>query len=125
MGDLDPPDEDFAGEDSDRLPTCTAASVTGSIVVRTTEQGLPLGIRIEAAELYGKDPMQLAGEVLRLCQRSANRAGLARRKQLAEAGISAASLAHSGLPTEAELARQEIVEEQDYDTEPQSWLRSI
>jgi len=34
-------------------------------------------------------------------------------------------LAMTGLPTEQEVARQEIIEEQEYETEPQSWLRSV
>ncbi|ATL65749.1 hypothetical protein [Nocardia terpenica] len=104
--------------------TFTAESLTGAIVVRTTEQGLPTGISVERSEL-ARDPAQLAGEILRLCQRSANRAGLARRAQLAAAGMTPEALALTGLPTEADVARQEIVEEQDYDTEPQSWLRSV
>ncbi|MFE4455843.1 hypothetical protein ACFROC_00665 [Nocardia tengchongensis] len=100
------------------------ANTSGSIRVRTTNQGLPLAVKVEAAELH-RDSAQLAGEVLRLCQKAANRAGLALRKQLEEAGLDAAGLARTGLPTEADVARQEIVEEQDYDTEPQSWLRSV
>ncbi|MET7768680.1 hypothetical protein [Nocardia sp. NPDC005366] len=102
----------------------TASSLTGSIVVRTTEQGLPVGISVEAAELR-RDPHALAAEVLRLCQKSAKRAGLARRNQLAAAGFDPALLAATGLPSEAEVAAAEIVEEQEYDTEPQSWLRSV
>ncbi|MEV6771290.1 hypothetical protein AB0N05_21985 [Nocardia sp. NPDC051030] len=105
-------------------PSVTAASSNGAIRVRTTEQGLPLAVKIDPAELH-RDPTQLAAELLRVCQRAANRAGLARRKQLEEAGMSAAGLARTGLPTEADVARQEIVEEQDYDTEPQSWLRTV
>lgn len=105
-------------------PSVATATFTGSIRVRTTEQGLPLAIKVDPAELH-RDPAQLAGEVLRLCQKAANRAGLALRKRLEEAGLGAEGLARTGLPTEADVARQEIVEEQDYDTEPQSWLRSV
>ncbi|WP_067695652.1 hypothetical protein [Nocardia jejuensis] len=105
-------------------PSVTSANPSGSIRVRTTEQGLPLAVKVESAELH-RDPTQLAGELLRVCQRAAARAGLAKRKQLEEAGMSAAGLARTGLPTEADVARQEIVEEQDYDTEPQSWLRTV
>lgn len=102
----------------------TAVSLTGSLSVRTTEQGLPLGVRVDAEELRG-DPQRLAGEILRLCRQSANRAGLQRRNQLRDAGFSADMLALTGLPTEAEVARQEIIEEQEYETQPQSWLRSV
>ncbi|MFF2552656.1 hypothetical protein ACFVUS_16740 [Nocardia sp. NPDC058058] len=102
----------------------TIANPYGSIKLRTTEQGIPLAVKVDAAELH-RDPAQLAGEVLRLCQRAAARAGLAKRKEYEEAGMSPEMLARTGLPTEADVARQEIVEEQDYDTEPQSWLRTL
>lgn len=104
--------------------TVDVANVTGSIRVRTTPQGVPLAVKVESAELH-RDSQQLAGEILRLCQKAANRAGLQLRKQLEEAGLDAESIARANLPTEADVARQEIVEEQDYDTEPQSWLRSV
>ncbi|MRH88642.1 hypothetical protein GFY24_14515 [Nocardia sp. SYP-A9097] len=112
---------DAAGQD---WASVTAASPSGAIRMKVTEQGLPLAVKVDAAELH-RDPSQLAAEMLRLCQRAAARAGLAKRKQLQEAGMSAAALARTGLPTEADVARQEIVEEQDYDTEPQSWLRTV
>ncbi|MEU3010760.1 hypothetical protein [Nocardia asteroides] len=102
----------------------SASSLTGAIAVRTTEQGLPVGITVDADQLR-RDPADLAAEILRLCQKSAKRAGLARRNQLAAAGFDPALLAATGLPTEAEVAAAEIVEEQDYDTEPDSWLRSV
>ncbi|MBF6133803.1 hypothetical protein IU501_12425 [Nocardia otitidiscaviarum] len=106
------------------IATFTAATFSGSIKVRTTEQGLPMAIRVNPAELH-RDPSQLAAEVLRLCQRSAARAGAERRKQLEEAGVSAETLQLSGLPTEADVARLELVEEQEYETEPQSWLGTV
>ncbi|WP_040731518.1 hypothetical protein [Nocardia tenerifensis] len=101
-----------------------ATSLTGSIAVRTTEQGLPLGIKVDQDQLR-RDPATLAAEILRLCKQSANRAGLARRAQLREAGFTSEMLAMTGLPTEEEVARQEIIDEQEYETEPQSWLRSV
>lgn len=102
----------------------TAHSLTGSIRVRTTEMGLPLAVSVERDQLH-RDPDALAGEILRLCKRSAARAGLERRRQLREAGFTAEMLRLTGLPTEEEVARQELAEEQEYDTEPQSWLRSV
>ncbi|MBF6087103.1 hypothetical protein IU438_17360 [Nocardia cyriacigeorgica] len=102
----------------------TATSRTGAIAVRTTEQGLPVGISIERTELRG-DPTALAAEVLRLCKQAASRAGLARRAQLEQAGVAEDMLALMGLPTAAEVAAQEMADEQDYDTEPRSWLRSV
>ncbi|MFC9966141.1 hypothetical protein [Nocardia ignorata] len=109
----------------DEFPTeFVSTSMTGAISVRTTENGLPLGLRLEPDQLR-RDPAQLAAEVLRLCKQSANRAGMARREQFRAAGMSPEMLALTGLPTEEEVARQEIIDEQDYDTEPQSWLRSV
>ncbi|KAA8886395.1 hypothetical protein F3087_23195 [Nocardia colli] len=114
--------EDDAGQE---FPTeFVVTSLTGSIAVRTTEQGLPLGIKLDQDQLR-RDPQALAAEILRLCKQSANRAGLARRTQLREAGFTSEMLAMTGLPTEQEVARQEIIEEQEYETEPQSWLRSV
>ncbi|WP_330252269.1 hypothetical protein OG874_40315 [Nocardia sp. NBC_00565] len=101
-----------------------ATSRSGAISVRTTEQGLPLGISIEAAELR-RDPQGLAAEVLRLCKQAANRAGMARRAELAAAGVPADMLALTGLPTAEDVASQEFVEEQEYETEPDSWLREV
>ncbi|WP_280234049.1 hypothetical protein [Nocardia cyriacigeorgica] len=111
--------------EQDRGPAeWSATSRTGAIAVRTTEQGLPVGISIERAELRG-DPDALAAEVLRLCTQAANRAGLARRAQLEQAGLTEDMLALMGLPTAAEVADQEMADEQDYDTEPASWLRPV
>lgn len=111
------PEPDFPAE-------FTAATVTGSIVVRTSEMGLPLGITVEPDQLR-RDPDQLAAEILRLCGQSAARAGLARREYLKAAGYSPEALALTGLPTEREVAAAEIVAEQEYENEPQSWLHSI
>ncbi|WP_280312482.1 hypothetical protein [Nocardia abscessus] len=101
-----------------------ATSVTGSISVRTTEMGLPLGVKVDSDQLR-RDPEVLAGEILRLCKQAANRAGLARRAHLQQLGFTSEMLALTGLPTEQQVARQEIIDEQEYDTEPQSWLRSV
>ncbi|WP_319944842.1 hypothetical protein [Nocardia macrotermitis] len=102
----------------------TAANRTGSISVRTTEQGLPLGISVDKAELR-RDPGALAAEVLRLCKQAANRAALARRAEFEAAGVDSAALHRMGLPTPAEVAQSELVEEDEYETEPESWLRSV
>ncbi|MGK8520571.1 hypothetical protein ACRS6B_02950 [Nocardia asteroides] len=92
--------------------------------MRTTEMGLPVAVEVDADQLR-RDPDALAGEILRLCKQAANRAGLARRVQLQQLGFTPEMLALTGLPTEQQVARQEIIEEQEYDTEPQSWLRSV
>lgn len=105
-------------------PSVSAVSRTGSIRMRVTEQGIPLAVKIEPAELH-RDPQHLAAEMLRMCRRAADLAGLEQRKRMEAAGMNASTLALMGLPTEADISRQEIVEEQDYDTEPQSWLRTV
>ncbi|GAB2562286.1 hypothetical protein [Nocardia heshunensis] len=102
----------------------TLSSRTGSIVVTTTEQGLPRAISVERDQLRG-DPELLAADILRLCRQSAARAGTERRAQLAAAGLAPELLALTGLPTVAEVTRQEYAEEQEYETEPDSWLRPI
>ncbi|WP_245650372.1 hypothetical protein [Nocardia harenae] len=101
----------------------TASTLTGSISVRTTEHGLPLGVALEPDQLR-RDPAQLAAELLRLCQQSAARAGVARRENLKAAGFTPEMLALTGLPTEQEVAAAEIIAEQEYENEPQSWLHS-
>lgn len=113
-----------SGSEGPGMAEWTATSRTGAITVRTTDQGLPLGISVEATELR-RDPSGLAAEVLRLCKQAANRAGLARREELEAAGMTSDMLALMGLPTREEVARQEIVEEEEYETEPRSWLRSV
>ncbi|WP_246023348.1 hypothetical protein [Nocardia yunnanensis] len=102
----------------------TLSSRTGSMVVTTTEQGLPLAISVERDHLRG-DPELLAADLLRLCRQSAARAGVERRAQLRAAGLAPELLALTGLPTTEEVTRQEYAEEQEYETEPDSWLRPI
>ncbi|MFC9993637.1 hypothetical protein [Nocardia sp. NPDC127526] len=102
----------------------TVASRTGAVVVTTTEVGLPIALEVERDQLRG-DTAPLAAEILRLCKQAANRAGLERRAQLQAAGLAPEMLALTGLPTVEEVTRQEYVEEQDYETEPDSWLRPI
>ncbi|MFC8042687.1 hypothetical protein [Nocardia sp. NPDC057353] len=98
--------------------------MNGTITVRTTEHGLPLGVTLDPDQLR-RDPDQLAAELLRLCRQSAARAGVARREQLREAGFTPEMLARTGLPTERDVAAAEIIAEQEYETEPQSWLHSL
>ncbi|WP_308162898.1 hypothetical protein [Nocardia alni] len=102
----------------------TAASRTGSITVRTSDQGLPLGISVDPAELR-RDPRALAAEVLRLCKQAANRAALARRAEFEEIGVDQDALRLMGLPTPEQVAQSEIREEDEDEYEPESWLRSV
>lgn len=123
-GSDDAPDGSGAQAQQPVLTEWTATSRTGSITVRTTEQGLPLGISVDAAELK-RDPRALASEVMRLCKQAANRAALARRKEFEEAGVAQDMLRLMRLPTVEEVAQSELREEDDYETEPESWLRTI
>lgn len=102
----------------------TVTSRSGAISLRTTEQGLPLEVQIERPELR-RDPMELANELLRLCKQARNRAGLAQRAELERAGMPSEMLALTGLPKPEDVAREELVAESEYETEPQSWLRSV
>lgn len=106
------------------MPTSVAMSRSGAITVETTETGLPLRVQLDRAELR-RAPEDLAAEVLRLCRQAADRAGARRRAQLAEAGVSADLLALTGLPTAAEAQRRALIDEQEYDVEPESWLRTL
>ncbi|MEC3919265.1 hypothetical protein VMT40_32050 [Nocardia sp. CDC160] len=94
------------------------------MTVEATAQGLPLRISVDAEELR-RDPDELAREILRLCRKSAQRAGAELRAELASAGVANDMLALSGLPTHEEAVRQELIDEQEYDMEPQSWLRGL
>lgn len=100
----------------------SAVSRNGSIAVETTEEGLPIRLTVEHYEIC-RPPAELAREILRLCQQSANRVKLARRAELEAAGLSREALEFTGLPTRAEIAQQELVEESLYDHEPRSWLK--
>ncbi|HLS76878.1 MAG TPA: hypothetical protein VK083_08835 [Nocardia sp.] len=102
----------------------TATSRSGSISVVTTEQGLPTALTVEPDELR-RDPAELAADILRLCRRAADRAGLERRAELSAAGLSSEALALTGLPRPEEVAARELAEEQEYEQEPQSWMRSV
>lgn len=99
----------------------TAVSLDGTIAVRTTDGGVPLRIRIAASELR-QDPRELARKVHSLCLQSAGRAGLARRQELAAAGVDNEVLTLLGLPTAEQVARREMAEEQAYGIEEKAWV---
>lgn len=103
--------------------TATAGNIAGTVSVRTTEQGLPVEIRIDRRELrYGAQ--RLADEILELCRRSTLAAGARRREELAASGMPTAVLDRLGLPTHADLARARYDRDaEDPDATPASWLR--
>lgn len=101
----------------------SAASRDGAITVTTTEQGLPLAIRMDDTQLR-RDPTLLAKDVLRLCKQSAQRAGLRRREQMREAGVATDIIDKFGLPKPEDVAREEIVDDWE-GHETSSWMRSV
>ncbi|MBU3064915.1 hypothetical protein KO481_25715 [Nocardia sp. NEAU-G5] len=100
--------------------TGTAASWSGLISVETTELGLPLSVDVDRSELQ-RDPADLAAELVRLCGQAANRARLARRAELAEAGVTRDVLDRLGLATAEEVAEAEYAQEAEYEYVPRTW----
>lgn len=103
--------------------TATLSNRSGTISVRTTEQGLPLAIRIDQRELrYGGQ--RLADEILQLCQRSAMEAGARRREELERDGMPADVLNRLGLPTRSQVADAQLIEDEE-EPAPTSWMRPV
>ena len=105
-------------------PLCSPG---GGIQVITTERGLPTALKLHNREL-SKTPLDLAQDILHLCQLSAARAQVARRRELVERGFAASVVNSLPLATEADLAQAETrfrtVDDSD-DGAPTSWLRSV
>jgi hypothetical protein len=99
-------------------------SPSGTISVQTTERGLPIALRLDAAELK-KPPEQLAHDIMALCRLSAARAQVARRRALAEQGFSTSVIRGLNLATEEELTRAEDDVLGDDDDLPPSWKVSV
>jgi hypothetical protein len=96
----------------------------GTISVLTTERGLPVALRLDAAELQ-KPAQQLAQDIMSLCRLSAARAQVAHRRELAEKGFSAEVLRTLNLATEEDLTRAEADVFGDEEDLPASWMRSV
>jgi hypothetical protein len=101
--------------------TGEAALRDGEIRVTATESGLPMSLRVDAAQLR-REPAELADDLLRLCRLAANRAGLTRRTRLTTLGFDQRALDLLGLPTQDVVEQNEIGDENDHDYEPRSWL---
>ncbi|CAM3051865.1 hypothetical protein [Skermania piniformis] len=88
-------------EPNEPLPSVTTATRrnrSGTVAVRANDQGLPVEIRVERAELrYGAGP--LAAQILALTEAAAAAAGQRRRDLLAAAGVQLSVLDRLGLPT--------------------------
>ncbi|MFD4355399.1 hypothetical protein ACFWPK_25545 [Nocardia sp. NPDC058519] len=102
--------------------TFVAVAGSGNIAVRTTEQGQPVRLRVRQEEL-NRHPAHLAAEIVLLCRQAAARGALLRREALEAAGMSAAAIAATGLPTRDDVARAELDYDQQFGAEPQIWVR--
>lgn len=82
--------------------TATASNGPGTVWVRSTDEGLPVDLRIHPSELrYGAD--SLARTVLDLTRRAALEAAVLRRELLAAQGTAPEVLDALRLPTRADL----------------------
>lgn len=103
--------------------SAAAGNRSGTVTVRTTEQGLPIEVRIDPRELrYGGQ--RLADEILELCKRSALEAGARRRAELERDGMPAGVLDRLGLPTRAEVADTQLQQDEE-EHAPTSWMRPV
>lgn len=90
-----------------------------------TERGLPIALKLDQREL-SRAPKQLARDILLLCQLSAKRAQVARRRDLVARGFSPAVVRGLNLSTEEELARAEAeLRGDDADGPPDTWMRPV
>ena len=101
------------------------SSPGGAIRVQTTERGLPLALQF-CERAMSKDPAELAREILLVCQISAKRAQLARRRELLARGFSPAVIASLNLSTDDDLARaEERLHGESEDDHPDTWMRPV
>lgn len=98
-------------------------SHTGRIAVRTTERGLPTQLTIAPSEM-SRAAEDLAREILSLCQLSAKRLQVARRRDLLDRGFSSEVIRGLQLATEEELASAEEEARGDDDGLPDTWVTS-
>lgn len=98
-------------------------SRTSDISVITTERGLPTQLKIGASEM-SRAPEDLAQEILSLCQLSALRLQVARRRDLVKRGFSPAVARGLNLATEEDLAKAEEAAGGDDEELPETWMTS-
>jgi hypothetical protein len=100
-------------------------SPSGGIRIQATERGLPIAAKLDEREL-SKSPTQLAREILLLCQLSATRAQVARRRELVARGFSPSVIRGLNLSTEEQLANAEReVSGADPDALPDTWMNPV
>ena len=103
----------------------TQMSPDGGILVRTTDRGIPVAMKLDKRELT-KSPTQLAQEILLLCEVSAKRIQAAQRRDLVARGFSPAVIHGLNLSTEAELVRAEAqLRDGDPDDPPDTWMSRV
>jgi hypothetical protein len=85
---------------------------------------MPVALKLDRREL-SKPPRQLAQEILLLCQLSAKRMQVARRRGLIANGFSPSVVRGLNLSTQEELARAEADSCDDPDALPDTWLKPI
>jgi hypothetical protein len=106
-------------EDTLRIPV---RSPGGGLLVRTTDRGVPIAIKLDQREL-AKSPAQLAREILLLCQLSAKRMQAAQRRDLIARGVSPAVVRSLNLCSEEELIHAEVaLRGDDSDDPPDTWM---
>lgn len=98
-------------------------SRSGDISVRTTERGLPTHVKIGATEM-SRAPEDLAHKILSLCQLSAMRLQVARRRDLLEHGFNPAAIRDLNLATEEDLAEAEAAARGGDAGPPETWMTS-
>jgi hypothetical protein len=99
--------------------------VSGGIQVRTAERGLPVALNIDERELE-RPAMELARDILLLCQLSARRSQASRRRELAARGFSAGVIHGLNLATADDVKRAEarLYGDGEHD-EPGTWLGPV
>lgn len=110
-------------EGHDPISPQTVVSRTADISVRTTERGLPTHLKIGRSEM-SRAPEHLARDILSLCQLSALRFQVARRRDLLQRGFSPSVIRGLNLATEQELAEAERAAQADDEGPPETWMTS-
>jgi hypothetical protein len=81
-------------------------------------------LKLDQREL-SKPPMQLAQEILLLCQLSAKRMQVVRRRSLVADGFSPTAIRGLNLTTEDELARAQAELRDDPEDLPDTWMHPV
>jgi len=103
------------------LPTIT--SMSGSVSVDTTDQGLPTAVRIDAGRLRA-DPHAIASEILQACRRARLREQVSRRAELTAAGVSPEILSGMGFASADDLAQAELADDLESGGRA-TWMRGL